>query len=493
MDYYVTAVDNRGNTYKSPIQHVWVGTSQGGGGITNPVGCNGRVCVTPVPPVAGTAATVQFSPAGGPLASASSVNIHLGWNNWATVVSPDPAMTFNSASNRWEYTVTVPANTTQLDCVFNNGSGTWDNNSGADWHFSVSSTPQPPSTPQNLTANPVQTNRINLSWSAASGAAAYIVNRAGVPVTMTAGTSYADTGLLVNTPYCYSVVASNSLGFSTPSATVCTNTLAAPPITTNYPPFVLTGGFDYPGYLLASGSMVLYGALRGTTLYVATWSPGTSGANDHFIFVSDQLLPSATGNAPWAKSGKAAVASTKPFLAGESMNTYLGWANAPASAQAIKAATNSGAMAGTIDLVAAFGYLPANIYLCAASYQTADGGALAAQTPAGSGTDIDPGEFFVIPTAALQDANGDGKFDRLDPALGFRLQGLPAGSGSYAINWAAMPGHTYQVVWADALGATWSNLPGALTTAGPLQLFLSCTDAPPPAATQRLYRVKLLP
>ena len=46
------------------------------------------------------------------------------------------------------------------------------------------------------------------------------------------------------------------------------------------------------------------------------------------------------------------------------------------------------------------------------------------QCPAGSGPDIDPAEFFVIPTAALHDNNGDGKFDRLDPALGFTLQSL---------------------------------------------------------------------
>ncbi len=490
VDYYVTATDNRGSSYKSPIQHVWVGTGQGGGSGGSPDGCSGRTCVSPAQPVAGAPVTVLFTPAGGPLAGAGTVNIHLGWNNWNPVVSPDAAMTFNSASNRWEYTVTVPANATQLDCVFNNGGSTWDNNSGADWHFSVSSTPQPPPQPQNLAATPVQTNQINLSWSAAAGATAYVVNRGGSPVAMTTATTYSDVGLAINSYYCYSIVASNSLGFSIPSATVCTNTLTAPP--TNYPPFVLDGTFTYPGYLLASSGMVLYGALRGSTLYVATWSTGTSGPNDHFILVSDQLLPAATASAPWAKTGKVAVATSKPYLAGESLNSYVGWFNAPTSAQAVKAATNSGAMSGTIDLVAAFGYVPTNLYLAAAAYQTADGGALAGQCPAGSGPDLDPAEFFVIPTAALLDNNADGKFDRLDPALGFRLQSLQAGGGGYAVNWAAMPGHTYQVVWADALGAGWSNLPGGLATAGPLQLFLSCTDAPP-ASTQRFYRVKLLP
>jgi hypothetical protein len=491
VDYYVTAVDNRGNTYQSPIQHVWVGTAQGGGSGGNPDGCNGRVCLSPVLPAASAPVTIQFSPAGGPLAGTGAVNIHLGWNSWNPVVSPDAPMTFNSASNRWEYTVTVPANATQLDCVFSNGGSTWDNNSGADWHFSVSSTPQPPPMPQNLTANPVQTNQINLNWSAASGAAAYLLNRAGSPVTMTTSTSYADTGLTANTPYCYSVVASNSVGFSTPSATVCTNTLAVPP--TNYPPFVLDGTFNYPGYQLAASGMVLYGALRGNMLYVATWSPGTSGPNDHFLFVTDQLLPAASASAPWAKTGKVAVASSKPYLAGESLNTYVAWFNAPASSQAVKAATNSGAMAGTIDLLAAFGYVPANIYLCVAAYQTADGGALAGQCPAGSGIDIDPSEFLAIPTAALRDNNADGKFDRLDPALDFALQSLQRAGGGYAINWAAMPGHSYQIVSADTLGAMWRDLPGALTTAGPLQLFLSYTAPPPPTVTQRFYKVKLLP
>lgn len=491
VDYYLRGVDNRGNACKSPIQHVWVGANLGGtgGGDTN--GCNGRVCVSPVPPAAGASATIAFSPAGGPLASANSIFIHLGWNNWNPVVSPDAAMSFNSASNRWESTVTIPANTTQLDCVFHNGSGTWDNNSGQDWHFTVSSTPQPPPQPQNLVITPVQTNQLNLSWSASTGAAAYLVNRGGSPIALTAGTSYPDTGLRINSNYCYSIVASNSAGLSTPSATVCTNTLAAPP--TNYPPFVLDGTFNYPGYLLASSGMVLYGALRGTTLYVATWSTGTSGPNDHFILVSDQLLPSATAAAPWAKTGNVAANTSKPFLASESLNTYVAWFQAPASSLAYKSAADSGALAGTIDLVAAFGYVPTNLYLCAAAYQTADGGILAAQCPAGTGPDIDPGEFFVIPTAALLDNNADGTFDRLDPALGFRLESLEA-VGGYKVKWAAMPGRTYQLVWADTLvGAAWSNLPSSLTTAGPLQLWLSCTDSPPAAVTQRFYRVKLAP
>jgi hypothetical protein len=94
VDYYVTARDMYGNTYNSPIQHVHVGVGQssssGGGGN----GCNGRVCVSPSPPTNNTSVTIQYYPSGGPIPSASAYYIHLGWNNWGTVVSPDAAMSF---------------------------------------------------------------------------------------------------------------------------------------------------------------------------------------------------------------------------------------------------------------------------------------------------------------------------------------------------------------------------------------------------------------
>jgi predicted alpha/beta superfamily hydrolase len=100
-------------------------------------GCLGRVCVTPAIPIPGSTVTITYTPAGGPLAGAGSVCLHLGWNNWATVISPDASMT--AVSNTWVYSVIVPANATQLDCVFNNCASTWDNNNTLDWHFGVGS------------------------------------------------------------------------------------------------------------------------------------------------------------------------------------------------------------------------------------------------------------------------------------------------------------------------------------------------------------------
>jgi len=575
VDYYVSATDAHGNTYNSPIQHVYVGV---GSGTTTGGSTGGPVSLSPVNPTAGNSVTIQYVATGRGLASASPVYLHLGWNGWNPVVSPDAAMTFNAASNWWQYTVNIPTNATILNCVFNNGSSTWDNNSGNNWNFAVTAnaTPQPPAPPASLTAAIAGASQINVSWTASGGALGYILSRDGTPIITNNGTSYPDTGLSLNATYCYTVVATNSIGnsaasvsqcvtiqvpavpagltvaaaktnqinlnwfassaatgyvvsrdgsaagfvsvtnyadtgltpnslhcytvaatnmvgSSTASSTVCTNTLAMP---TNLPPFVLDGNFDYPGYLLASSGMVLYGAVRGTTLYVATWSPGTNGSNDHFIFVSDQLLPAATTPAPWAKWGSNAVAATKPFLAGESQGTYVSWFvnNASTNWPCGKAFTNSGAMAGTLDLVAAFGSMPTNLYLCAAAYQTADGGTLAAECPPGSGPNIDTNEFLMLPVSALRDSYGNGTLDLCDPARGFKILSATQNLGTgRSLNFAVMPGRDYQVQFSTSLNGTWSNLPAGSNYAAPPQMYFNFTDAPPAGAPQGFYRIKLLP
>ena len=130
LDYYVEATDGQGNLTRTDIQHVYVGNStpSGGGDV---------VVVNPNPPEAGQNVLIQYNPAGRPLSGASMVKLHYGFNNWNPVISPDPTMTWNAGNSRWEISVAVPSDATQLDLVFNNGAGTWDNNSGQDWHFTV--------------------------------------------------------------------------------------------------------------------------------------------------------------------------------------------------------------------------------------------------------------------------------------------------------------------------------------------------------------------
>jgi hypothetical protein len=453
--------------------------------------CEGVVCIMPAAPVSGSQVTIQYNPVGGPIASATSVDIHVGWNGWDPTVSPDPAMILLSASNLWQYTAAIPNTATQLNCCFNNGSGTWANNNGTNWNFVITpyASTVAPSQPLDLTAIPAATNEINLAWLAVTGATGYIVNRGGSPVASTGGTNYSDTGLTASTAYCYSITASNSVGLSAPGVTVCANTLI--------PAFVLDGAFDYPGYLLASNSaMMLYAALRGTVLYVATESPGDSGPNDIFIFVTDQLSASTTNLPPWAKAGLVAVSTNKPFLAAESQDTYISWYQNGISTNypCAKSAAANGAMEGTIDLMLAFGYIPTNIYLCAAAYVTTNGGALVAQCPAGSGPNINPGGFLEIPTLALSDSDGSGVFNLLDPMRGFVVLGASLSKGvGFTLNWASMPGHGYQVVYRNTLTNPWTDLPGASNVAGPLQLILSCTDSMPTNVIERFYGVKLAP
>jgi hypothetical protein len=129
LDYYVEAVDLLGNTARTDIQHVFVGSST----ITP----SNIVTINPNPAQAGQPVTITYDPSGGPLASASQVYLHYGFNDWETVSSPDVAMTWNANSEKWDATIPVSMSANVLDMVFNNGSNVWDNNNGQDWQFAV--------------------------------------------------------------------------------------------------------------------------------------------------------------------------------------------------------------------------------------------------------------------------------------------------------------------------------------------------------------------
>jgi hypothetical protein len=256
-------------------------------------------------------------------------------------------------------------------------------------------------------------------------------------------------------------------------------------------PFILDGQADAAGYLEHPNGMTIYAAVRGGILYLATWSPGSSGgSSDHFIFVTDQLLPSASAVAPWAKSGMVATAATKPFIGGESGSNFCGWFNAPPSSQVVKSPTNSGQMEGTINLAAAFGAVPPVVYVASAAYTTADGGVLAAQGPPGnSGGNIDPGEFMLLPIAAIKDENADGKYDRLDPAMDFVIAQVTRANGVTNITWNTVPGKIYQLESMDLWGGTWGSL-GPAVTAGAGEVTVTRTDAT--GLPSRFYRARLV-
>jgi hypothetical protein len=130
LDYYVEALDTLGNVQRSPILHVWVGEGAGGPG-------GDIVVVTPDPPQAGETALIRYDPAGRPLVTASQVYLHYGFNGWNPIIAPDPPMTWEAESATWQVSIPVQVTASQLDFVFNDGAGAWDNNNGADWHYPV--------------------------------------------------------------------------------------------------------------------------------------------------------------------------------------------------------------------------------------------------------------------------------------------------------------------------------------------------------------------
>ena len=80
--------------------------------------------------------TITYTPNGGPLATATQVYIHVGYNGWAGVLDPPPAMT--QAGDSWTYSYDPVEGTYEINCVFHDGGGTWDNHGGSDWMVAVS-------------------------------------------------------------------------------------------------------------------------------------------------------------------------------------------------------------------------------------------------------------------------------------------------------------------------------------------------------------------
>ncbi|CAN7753374.1 family 14 glycosylhydrolase [Paenibacillus sp. LjRoot56] len=170
---------------------------------------------------------------------------------WTT--APGTAMPNSELSGYAKISITI-GTASQLEAVFNNGSGTWDNNNSQNylfnvgtWTFTPSSTggvgnitaglPQgvdttAPSTPTNLASTSKTDTSISLSWSASTdtvGVTGYEIWRNGVKIATTATTSYTNSGLIANTAYSYTVKAYDAAGnLSADSAAISVTTNPIP-------------------------------------------------------------------------------------------------------------------------------------------------------------------------------------------------------------------------------------------------------------------------
>jgi hypothetical protein len=463
LDYYIEATDTKGNIAKTDIQHVFVEDDG----------------AAPAPPE---------KPAGLTATGTTSTSITLAWNAVAGATQYQVLLggTQIGSSGTAGCTATglSPSTAYTYRVIAQNSGG----NSPESDPLTVTTQPPPPApgTPSGLSAAAVSNVQINLAWGAVSGATSYIVKRNGTSVGTPATPGFSDTGLTEQTSYSYTVAASNSGGDSPDSSPVTATTQATP---VNF----AMNGIAPSGYLVANPGMTIYAALRGSKLYVATWTPTVSGSNDHFIFVSDALLSGTTAPAPWSKAGMVAVASNKPFLAAESTNNYIGWTNASGTPQTFRSGTNGQQMEGVIDLAATFGSVPPTIYIAAVAYQTANGGVIGGQAPAGnSDNNLDENEFLALPTNSILDSGANGTFDRLDPKRGFCVHSIaPANGGGFIISWKAVPGHAYNVEYVDHLGDTWLPVTGGSNVKADLgQDILFVTDSAAGSAIRRFYRIQ---
>ncbi len=163
IDYYVEAVDSKGNIFKTPIQHVYVGTGDGdlGGGT-------GGVSWSPQAPNQDSIIVITSA-----VATAAS-KLHWGVNgvggSWTTpnaVYRPDGTTTtggsavetpFVKVGDQWQVTLGPFNNPVQkvtgINFVINHGNNNWDNNNGQDYRISISSNlPDPEPEPGGITVS----------------------------------------------------------------------------------------------------------------------------------------------------------------------------------------------------------------------------------------------------------------------------------------------------------------------------------------------------
>jgi hypothetical protein len=238
----------------------------------------GPVWTEPFTPVAGQAVTVYYNPAGRNLASAAVVNIHHGYNenvtaNWTAV--PGVAMTEDGAN--WKYTYTVPTDATVVRFVFNNNSGTWDNNGGGNWNLEVNDNPptEAPPAPTGLMADQVTNDGITFSWTAAVTASSYKIFRDGVQIASLGDTTYVDTDVTPKTTYVYTVKANNVIGDSGASGPLSVTTLSNPLLSDEL--LVL----DPVGALSTVGSNYLFAGRAGEAFTAGlSWSNSAGGSGN---------------------------------------------------------------------------------------------------------------------------------------------------------------------------------------------------------------------
>jgi hypothetical protein len=179
----------------------------------------------------------------------------------------------------------------------------------------------PPLPPTNVTATPVASNRVDLSWTASAGATSYnVIRTPGPNPGGTTGTTFSDTTVAPSTQYTYTVTATNGSGTSAPSS---------PPVVVTTPP----GGGGGGTLIGAAGDIACdpadpdYNAGNGTASKCrAKFTAQQLSSVSHILALGDQQYDCGgltAFNQSYAQSwGQASLLSkTHPILADEEYDT----------------------------------------------------------------------------------------------------------------------------------------------------------------------------
>ncbi len=142
---------------------------------------------------------------------------------------------------------------------------------------------EPPTVPAGLTATPVSSTQINLSWTASTdnvGVTGYRIYRDGSQIATTANTSYQDTGRSPSTTYTYRVAAYDAAGNVSAQSSQASATTAAPSDT--QPPTAPTG---------------LTAAVISSTQIDLSWAPSTDnlGVAGYIIYRNGTQVGTTAG------------------------------------------------------------------------------------------------------------------------------------------------------------------------------------------------------
>jgi hypothetical protein len=352
---------------------------------------------------------------------------------------------------------------------------------------SVKAVPPPPF---RVRAYAKSSTEVTIKWpNQGNNILSYDVYHDGIKIGTTTSLSFTDTGVAPGTAHAYSVADTDVTGTGPPCqpemATTKRDDLG----------FVVDGIVDFSRYIVQSGGdcgcgsaayLPIYAAVRGTTLYVATANIPPGGQYDYFIFIGGPNPSFSWMNAPWAKTGAINIAPNSPFIGAESTNTYVGWFNAPATAQVVRPTDGSGVIEGTIDLVEAFGSMPDAVVIAVVAYQTWDGGHVVEQSPYGNRDDF-IGELRGLYISTLRDEDADGLLDMIDPTKEFKLTQKRNSDGSVTVSAPAIPRDEYFFNVADSADGPWGY--GGIYTPPDDTTTVSFTDTQANSYPQRFYRI----